>query len=366
MGCEHDEDRQRGRMLDRRQALALLGGSAGAALLVAYAPRLRSASAGWRPGSVAEAATLPSCIVRPEETEGPYFVDEKLERSDIRSDPSTGSVKEGVALALAFSVARIDGSSCAPFEGVLVDVWHCDALGVYSDASDPSFDTVGEKFLRGYQVTDASGTARFVTIYPGWYQGRTVHIHFKLRTDPAASEALEFTSQLYFDDELTDIVHTRQPYAARGQRTLRNDGDGIYQGGGSDLLLTLVDDGSGGYTTTFDIGLQTSATTTTTCGTIAACLANLDGALPDPTTAADRRSKRTARKLRRRFAGVSSILARAGEASGKKQARLYARARARLAAILATSRAADARNALGVALAPIEDASAALSARIPS
>ncbi len=366
MDHERHKTRDRHRLLDRREALALLGASAGGAFLLAYAPRLGSPSRGLRLGSAAEAATLPSCIVRPEETEGPYFVDERLERSDIRSDPSDGSVKAGVRLALAFSVSRIDGTSCVPFEGVLVDVWHCDALGVYSDVSDPSFDTTGEKFLRGYQVTDANGAASFVTIYPGWYQGRTVHIHFKLRTDPRASEALEFTSQLYFDDELTDIVHTRQPYAAGGQRTLRNDGDGIYQGGGSDLLLTLVDDGSGGYTTTFDIGLQTSGTTTTSCGTIAACLANLDGALPDPTTA-DRRSKRTARKLHRRFARVSSLLGRADEASGQKQrqARLYARARARLAAILVTSRAADARNALGVALAPIEAASAALSARIP-
>src|SRR5262249_5898472 len=313
----------------------------------------------------ADAATPPSCIVRPEETEGPYFVDEKLQRSDIRSDPSDGSVKDGVRLALAFAVSRIYGSSCVPLEGVLVDVWHCDALGVYSDVSDPSFETAGEKFMHGCQVTNGDGVASFVTIYPGWYQGRTVHIHFKLRTEPDAAQALEFTSQLYFDDELTDIVHAQQPYAARGPRTVRNDGDGIYQGGGSELLLTLAHDGSGGYTTTFDIGLRVNGPSTTTCASIASCLADLAGVLPAPTTAADRRSKRTARRLRRRFASVSSIL-EAGAASGRKQARLHARARGRLAAILATSRAADARNALGVALAPIEAAAAALSARIAS
>jgi len=367
-------------MLDRRQALALLGTSAGGALLVAWAPRVRAPSGSWRPIQTAHAATLPSCIVRPEETEGPYFVDEKLERSDIRSDPSTGMVKDGARLALAFSVSRIDGSSCVPFERVLVDVWHCDALGVYSDVSDPSFDTVGQKFLRGYQVTDANGAASFVTIYPGWYQGRTVHIHFKLRTDPGADQALEFTSQLYFDDELTDIVQAQQPYAAKGQRTLRNDGDGIYQNGGSQLLLTVADDGSGGYTTTFEIGIQASGTTTTTvqggattttvapatCATITACLADLDAALPDPATAGDRKSKRTARKLRRRFSKTSAILGRAAEASGNRQARQYSRAEAGLAAILVASRAADAKSTLGVALAPIEAAVAGLLEQIPT
>ena len=269
MDRRHHDGQQRGRMLDRRQALALLGTSAGGALLVTWGPRMRAPSGSWRLIQTANAATLPSCIVRPEETEGPYFVDEKLERSDIRSDPSTGTVKDGARLALAFSVSRIDGSSCVPFEGVLVDVWHCDALGVYSDVSDPSFDTVGQKFLRGYQVTDANGAASFVTIYPGWYQGRTVHIHFKLRTDPDAEQALEFTSQLYFDDELTDIVQAQQPYAAKGQRTLRNDGDGIYQSGGSQLLLTVADDGSGGYTTTFEIGIQASGTPSLFCASAA-------------------------------------------------------------------------------------------------
>jgi protocatechuate 3,4-dioxygenase beta subunit len=380
MDRRHQDDRGRGRLLDRRQALALLGTSAGGALLVAYAPRMRASSGRLRFAPTADAATLPSCIVRPEETEGPYFVDEKLERSDIRSDPSTGAVKDGARLALAFFVSRIDGSSCVPFEGVLVDVWHCDALGVYSDVSDPSFDTVGQKFLRGYQMTDANGAASFVTIYPGWYQGRTVHIHFKIRTDPDADQALEFTSQLYFDDELTDIVQAQQPYAAKGQRTLRNDGDGIYQNGGSQLLLTVADDGSGGYTTTFEIGIQARGTTTTTvrggattttvtpatCATITACLADLDAALPDPATARDRKWKRTARRLRRRFSRTSAILARAGATSGSRQARQYARAEVGLAAILVASRAADAKSTLGVALAPIEASIAALLEQIPS
>ncbi len=188
-------------------------------------------------------------------TEGPYFVDEKLNRSDIRPDPSDGTVKEGVPLGLVFNVSQINSSGCTPLAGAQVDVWHCDALGVYSDATDPGFNTIGQKFLRGYQVTDANGTARFMTIYPGWYQGRTVHIHFKIRTDPDSQQGFEFTSQLYFDDSITDQVHAQAPYASKGQRTLRNDGDGIFQSGGDQLILQLTQDGEG-YAATFDIGLQ--------------------------------------------------------------------------------------------------------------
>jgi len=82
-----------------------------------------------------------------------------------------------------FVVARLDGSACVPFEGALVDVWHCDALGVYSDVQG----SPGTRFLRGYQVTDADGLASFTTIYPGWYRGRAVHVHFKIRGDPGAT-----------------------------------------------------------------------------------------------------------------------------------------------------------------------------------
>ena len=153
-------------------------------------------------------------------------------------------------------MARVNGSACTAFAGALVDVWHCDALGVYSDVSDPGFQTKGKKFLRGYQVTDAKGLASFTTIYPGWYQGRTVHIHFKIRSDAGAASGLEFTSQLFFDDAVTDQVHATAPYAQKGQRTLRNDGDGIFGNGGSQLLLQLAGDARAGYSTTFEVGLQ--------------------------------------------------------------------------------------------------------------
>jgi protocatechuate 3,4-dioxygenase beta subunit len=198
--------------------------------------------------------SIPACVARPEQTEGPYFVDEMLDRSDIRANTSDGAMSEGTRLDLEFRVSQVNGSACAPLAGAIVDVWHCDAAGVYSDVSDPGFNTSGRDFLRGFQTTDASGIARFVTIYPGWYQGRTVHVHFKIRTDPGSQSGHEFTTQLYFDDALTDEVHALAPYAAKGVRTLRNDGDGIYRNGGSQLLLDLAPT-SEGYGGTFEIGL---------------------------------------------------------------------------------------------------------------
>lgn len=177
-------------------------------------------------------------------------MDEMLNRSDVRSDPSDGSVSDGAPFKLAFKVSQVGANGCTPLAGAQVDIWHCDAYGVYSDAQDRSFNTVGKKFLRGYQVTDANGLAQFLTIYPGWYNGRAVHIHFKIRVDNQ-----EFTSQLFFDDAFTDQVYVREPYAQKGERTLRNDRDNIYQSGGSQLVLNVTPDGTG-YTATFDIGMQ--------------------------------------------------------------------------------------------------------------
>jgi protocatechuate 3,4-dioxygenase beta subunit len=193
--------------------------------------------------------------VRPQQIEGPYFVDERLQRADIRADPADGAIQPGVPLQLTFTVTRIRGSACTPLVGAQVDVWQCNAMGVYADVIDPDFRTLGHKFLRGYQVTDPTGTAQFVTIYPGWYPGRTVHIHFKIRTTPAAPQGYAFTSQLYFDDVLTDYVHAQAPYASKGPRTVRNADDGIFAEGGEHLVLPLIEHGAG-YAATFAIGLQ--------------------------------------------------------------------------------------------------------------
>jgi protocatechuate 3,4-dioxygenase beta subunit len=164
-----------------------------------------------------------TCVLTAALTEGPYFVDEKLNRSDIRTDPTTGVVSAGIPLSLTFNVSRVANSACTSLTGAYLDVWHCDAAGVYSDVSGSS-----RKFLRGYQITDVNGVAAFSTIYPGWYSGRAVHIHFKLRLFAGATKTYEFTSQFFFDDTLTDSVYTQSPYSSRPNRDTRNTNDGIY------------------------------------------------------------------------------------------------------------------------------------------
>jgi protocatechuate 3,4-dioxygenase beta subunit len=230
-----------------RAALA----SAAAALIAACSGKKTPAATATRsPTSSGSPSTIPtttvpvpSCVVRPELTEGPYFVDEKINRSDIRED------REGVPLTLRFNVAQVSGAACAALQGAQVDVWHCDAAGAYSDVAQNN--TTGEKFLRGYQTTDTSGQATFVTIFPGWYQGRAIHIHFKIR-----SGQREFTSQLFFDDATINTILARAPYRGRGAPDTSNEADNIYGQSSGRLTLALTPDGSG-FSGSFDIGLQT-------------------------------------------------------------------------------------------------------------
>src|SRR5437867_5806881 len=124
-----DDDLPRGRLVSRREALALIGAS-GVVLLVGATPgRAQAPTTG---------APRPSCVARPQQTEGPFFVEEALNRSDIRSDPRSGEVQAGVPLRLTFNVSRLSGAGCDPLAGAQVDVWHCDATGRYSDVRGSS------------------------------------------------------------------------------------------------------------------------------------------------------------------------------------------------------------------------------------
>jgi len=201
----------------RREAIALLGTSA-----LALMARGVAAADGVAPGNV--------CIARPEQTEGPFFVDPVPDRSDLRTDPVTGAVMKGTPLRLEFVVASVANGACAPLPDAKVDVWHCDTEGRYSGGQ-------AHAFLRGVQATGGDGVASFLTIYPGAYGGRAVHIHFKIRTAARGGRTSAFTSQIYFDDALTDRIYAAGPYAA-GRQRMRNRDDYLYRHGGPQLTVT--------------------------------------------------------------------------------------------------------------------------------
>lgn len=264
-----DDDRLIGRILSRREVLALFGAGGVALTIAACAPGGSSgassgatassgtATASPSPASsavasaAAAAGAVPSCVVVPELTEGPYYLDVNLERSDIRANTADGSVVDGAPLELGWLVSQVESDGCLPLEGAIVDVWHCDALGVYSGVQG----SAGTDFLRGFQRTDASGAASFTTVYPGWYTGRAVHIHFKIRTDPDAEAGFEFTSQLFFDDALSQQVYASGVYASKGPQDQSNASDSIFSESGGATLLAVTQDGET-YRTTFEIAVQ--------------------------------------------------------------------------------------------------------------
>ena len=188
-----------------------------------------------------------SCTLTVEETEGPYYFDADAIRSDIRED------REGTTLRLVLRIR--DAESCQPIPNAVVDVWHCDASGVYSGfeaastgaPAGGSGPTDEERYLRGAQVTDRDGIVEFITIYPGWYTGRTVHIHAKVHTDTTTM----LTTQLYFDEDVTATVYEQEPYTSDSGRDTFNDSDGIFD---DVLLLSLSQEGDGYLgTQSFDV-----------------------------------------------------------------------------------------------------------------
>jgi protocatechuate 3,4-dioxygenase beta subunit len=241
------------RAMNRRAALGALS-SVAAVFVVGCGDGSEEESSGEGSALTSGAPRTLSCVATPDQTEGPFFVDEKLLRSDlVAADPNEPGVQRGVPLLLKLGVFTVSGNRCTPLANATVDIWHSDASGIYSDEFQPTYqqqDTRGKRYLRGYQLTDASGQVQFKTIYPGAYPARTIHIHFKIRTySPDGNVTSEFTSQVYFDDRLSDQI------SYNAHRRVRNSGDDIFADHGSELMLNVVRDGDG-YVGTFNIGLR--------------------------------------------------------------------------------------------------------------
>jgi protocatechuate 3,4-dioxygenase beta subunit len=241
------------RLLNRRQLL----GRAASSAVVLFLSQTPLACADKAAGNDDDDNDeTPACVLTADLTEGPFFFDEKLNRTDIRSDPDSGDISAGVPLNLKFNVLRIVEGVCTPLTGAYIDVWHCDAEGVYSGVDDGE----GRKFLRGYQITDAAGVAQFITVYPGWYQGRAVHIHFKLRLITGQTTTYEFTSQFFFDELTTSTVYGNSPYKERGTRDRLNTQDGIYNSltaaEKAALTLRTTPNLTGGYDGEIDLVVQ--------------------------------------------------------------------------------------------------------------
>jgi protocatechuate 3,4-dioxygenase beta subunit len=256
--------------ISRRQALTALGGAAvlgacgaskrpaATAASPAAATASATAPATAAPGTTAAATPAPTasgaavagltavtaasfaaagaCAVTPEQTEGPYYIDVDKIRADIREDRAGTRLRVGVRV--------LDADGCTPLKDAVFEIWHCDAGGLYSGFEQSSRGGPGggvsdtKRYLRGAQVTDADGIAVVTTIYPGWYRGRTVHVHAKV----ALSNASLLTTQLYFDEAVTAEVYKAAPYDARTGRDTFNTDDGIYR---AETTLTVTADGDG-------------------------------------------------------------------------------------------------------------------------
>ncbi len=186
-----------------------------------------------------------NCSVTPSETEGPFPT--KIPASFVRNDITDG--RTGVPLAVNITIKNAN-TSCAAVAGALVDVWHCDKDGYYSEYGGAGIQSVNlttVDFLRGRQITDANGLVSFTSVFPGWYPGRAPHIHVHIYN--AAGKSLLVT-QIAFPYDVTNTVYTRaqaQGYT-KGAQSTTNERDGVFSDGFTTELATLSGSVAAGYT----------------------------------------------------------------------------------------------------------------------
>jgi protocatechuate 3,4-dioxygenase beta subunit len=243
------------RAITRRQTLGIAGAAGSAIVLGGVAGKAITGLAG--PDEVTAATAARACRLTPEVTEGPFYV--ALDK--IRRDITEG--RPGVPLTLKIRV--IDVKRCAPIHSAAVDVWHCDAGGLYSDES--SNGTSGQTYLRGVQLTNKRGLATFETVYPGHYTGRATHIHLKVHIGGKARGGtlrgghVSHTGQLFFDESANSSVYSLAPYSADTAQRTPNSSDSIYsQAGGTRAEVALKGSASSGFVGRIVLGVKPKST----------------------------------------------------------------------------------------------------------
>jgi len=258
--------------ISRRQALGLIGGAVGALVVVgcgsgdastdgsASSSSSSSGSSSSSSSSSSSGSASSSCSVTPEGEIGPYFADDSasgFDRSDILSNLDGTDTQTGVPLSLSIYIVDTE-NDCAALEGAQVDIWHCNAEGVYSDIAAES--TTSETWLRGYQLSDSNGLVSFSTIIPGWYEGRTTHIHLRVRSKYSEASSTSDgtnTTQLFFPQALIDTLNSSvAPYSSHGANSTTNASDRVYsEQTDGETLLTLSGSTSSGYSASYTVGL---------------------------------------------------------------------------------------------------------------
>jgi protocatechuate 3,4-dioxygenase beta subunit len=235
--------------LSRRGLIGVLGGGVAS---VAFGTRALDAFG-------ADDATLATCVLTPEVTEGPYWIDNKLTRRDVREG------RPGLPLMLEFTI--VNAKTCKPIKAADVEIWHADASGDYSGFDGGSSGGPGggagpatkTRYLRGHQRSDAQGKASFLTIFPGWYRGRTPHVHMKVHVGSA--DRVVHTGQVFFNEAIQASVYKTGAYASRGSADTPHARDMIFaQAGGSRAVVKLGrrPGGARGYVGRIVIGVATT------------------------------------------------------------------------------------------------------------
>jgi protocatechuate 3,4-dioxygenase beta subunit len=227
-----------GKKIGRREAIGLMGAaSAAVALGCSNSPASPTSTATTTTTTTGSNA---ACAVTPTETIGPYPSLTDLFRSDIREG------KAGTLLTLTVKVVNVN-SACAAVPNANVEIWHVDAAGNYSQYGTQTTQT----YLRGIQTTNANGEVTFITIYPGWYQGRATHIHLEVTINGVPRKV----TQMAFPETVNNSVHTSGVYASRGTNPMSNLSDGIFADSLSSEIVTPTGDAASGYAVTFQVGV---------------------------------------------------------------------------------------------------------------